>query len=220
MLDEGMGTAAPIRAALAPVLGKPGPMIAPKQVHGTVILDSTMGNTLPNVIEGDGILLNLNDTNKTSALEVSLRFADCAPVVVFPSKENHPWVLMLHSGYKGTVLNIVKAGLEKVRACYGACAVDSALAWVGPCIGGTHYPRDKEEWTLRGLDVFNKENVSFRGEKIFFDIAGELRHQLEGAGIAKERIVLSGIDTFTCRDLCYSYRRGDSGRMFLWARLP
>ena len=126
---------------------------------------------------------------------------------------------MMHSGYKGTVLNIVGAGLEKARNCYGASALDGAWAWVGPCVGGANYPRDREEWTLRGLETFRKTNVKINGEKVFFDIAGELKLQLIDAGIAVERVFLSGIDTCERPDLCYSYRSGErEKRMFLWAR--
>jgi copper oxidase (laccase) domain-containing protein len=131
-----------------------------------------------------------------------------------------PWVLMMHSGYKGTVRNIVASGLKKARARYGA-ALSSACAWVGPCIGAANYPRDREEWTERGLVAFHPENVKSAGEKIFFDIAGELKFQLMEAGIAKDRIFSAGVDTFARRDLCYSWRGGDrEDRMFLWSKLP
>ena len=215
LLDETGGRASASRAALTPLLGDSSafPLIAPKQVHGTTILDAVKENTLPSLVEGDGILLD------TEGLEASLRFGDCAPVVVCSSRKPH-WVLMMHSGYKGTVQNIVKTGVEKVRIRYGASAVAASWAWVGPCIGGKNYPRDREEWTLRGLDVFRKENVVSEGTKVFFDLAGELRLQLGEAGVPKERIFLSGIDAFACRDRCYSYRGGDrEDRMFLWARL-
>lgn len=218
LLDGTEGRAVPSRKRLTPLLGEGFPLIAPKQVHGVRILDSIRENTIErdavsSVIEADGILLDSFD------MEASLRFGDCAPVVVASSLPR-PWVLMMHSGYKGTVQNIVKAGLDKVRDRYGEEALRSAFAWVGPCIGGANYPRDHEEWTERGLAVFHKENVTSKGAKVFFDIAGELEFQLLEAGICGDRIYLSGVDTFECRDRCYSYRGGDPGdRMFLCARL-
>lgn len=214
LLDGTQGSAEASRVGLIPLLGEGErfPLIAPKQVHGTTILNSVKKNALPSLVEADGILLDLPD------IEASLRFADCAPVVV-ASSEGKPWVLLMHSGYKGTVSNIVKAGLRKVRDRYGASALSSAFAWVGPCIGGANYPRNREEWTLRGLDVFHGENVRPEGEKVFFDIPAELRLQLNDAGLDKRRIFLSGTDTLDSRAFCYSYRGGDSeDRMFLWAR--
>jgi copper oxidase (laccase) domain-containing protein len=219
MLDEGFGKAAASRAALSPILGEPSRLIAPNQVHGIAILETSMSEHA----DADGILFDAREAGKLG-LEASLRFADCAPVVVAPSREwagvaGTPWVLMMHSGYKGTVLNIVKAGIEKVLARYGESALDRAWAWVGPCIGAPHYPRDIEEWTLRGLEAFSETNVRREGEKFFFDIAGELKLQLMGAGITGDGIFLSGIDAFERADLCYSYRGGErASRMFLWAR--
>ena len=235
MLDRGRGKGADSREALSPLLGVPSCLITPSQIHGTTILETSAGNAISvrnvlsgyatNNIEGDGILFDAHDAGKFG-LEASLRFADCAPVIVAPSREwfelagasARPWVLMMHSGYKGTVLNIAKTGLEKVRARYGEQALKGAWAWVGPCIGMANYPRDIEEWTLRGMETFRGKNVKNDGEKVFFDIAGELRLQLMDAGITEDNIFLSGIDTYERYDLCYSYRSGEhERRMFLWA---
>ena len=218
LLDGTRGRAIASRERLVSVLGERLPLIAPKQVHGVTVLDSTEENAIvhdakPPLVEADGILLD------SSRVEGSLRFADCAPVVV-ASTTGRSWVLMLHSGYKGTVQNIVKAGLDKVRSRYGTDSVASACAWVGPCIGGASYPRDREEWTERGQAVFHEKNVRETHEKVFFDIAGEIGEQLSGCGVAPGRIFLSGVDTFDCGGRCYSYRGGDrEDRMFLWARL-
>ncbi len=40
----------------------------------------------------------------------SLRFADCCPVVI-ASDSPEPWMLLLHSGFVGTVKNIVGRSL-------------------------------------------------------------------------------------------------------------
>jgi copper oxidase (laccase) domain-containing protein len=218
LLDGAEGRAGLSRDRLVPLLGKRLPLIAPRQVHGTEILDvsadcASEDCVLPFQAEADGILLDSPER------EASLRFADCAPVVVLPSESKRPWALLMHSGYKGTVRNIVRAGLEKVRGRYGEKELFSSFAWIGPCIGGENYPRSREEWTERGLAAFHARNVRAGGEKFYFDIAGELREQLMEGGIAGNRIFPSGVDTFARRDLCYSYRGGDrEDRMFLWAR--
>jgi copper oxidase (laccase) domain-containing protein len=233
LLDKGLGDAMSSREVLTPLLGEPLSMVAPRQVHGVTVLDAVIENTRrasAPPVEGDGILLDTREALRTGkGLEASLRFADCAPIVILPSREGEEtrdcdeWALLLHSGYKGTVQNIVKVGLEKARDRYGMEAARSAQAWVGPCVGGENYPRDRDEWTLRGLQSFHKENVKSggeRGEKFFFDIAGELKCQLKDAGIQESRIFCAGIDTCDCPEFCYSYRRGErERRMFLWARI-
>lgn len=218
LLDSTEGRAGAIRERLVPCLGDALPLIAPRQVHGVAILDSLAENALPLTPHADGILLT------ETALEASLRFADCAPVVIMPSeewvREGSPWVLLMHSGYKGTVQNIVSSGLERVAERFGKDAVRSASAWVGPCIGGGNYPRTLEEWTARGLESFRAENVCEMEGHYYFDISGELRLQLMEAGIDQSRIFVSCLDTFESGEVCYSYRRGDrEDRMFLHARL-
>lgn len=190
------------------------PEIAPRQIHGSEILcvndENFAGYVLPVRPEADGVLLT---TTRASA---SLRFADCAPVMVWGKK----WVMILHSGYKGTVLNISEHGLGLVRSGIGEDAVNEACAWIGPCIGREHYCRDEaDEWTQRGMNSFHSENFGVRGGKVYFDLAGEIYRQLLEEGLSEGNIVLSGRDTFTDSE-CYSYRRGDiTERMRLAVRL-
>ena len=168
--------------------------ISPRQVHGKniIVVDSENLSryALPERPEADGVLLT------TKNISASLRFADCAPVMIYGSE----WVMLLHSGYKGTVLNISGYGLELVNNAMGA--------WVGPCIG-REYCRDiNDEWTQKGMKAFHRENYDVNGGKVYFDLAGEIRSQLVVAGLAEENITLSGINTLTSPE-CYSYRRGD-----------
>ena len=190
------------------------PMIAPKQVHGSEILRVNDGNfeeyALPNRPEADGVLLT------TTRAGASLRFADCAPVMIWGEK----WVMILHSGYKGTVLNISGHGIDIVRELYGYDAVKGACGWIGPCIGREHYCRDTaDEWTQEGLRSFSRKNFDERYGKIYFDLAGEIHTQLLEGGLCEGNIKHSGLDTFTSPE-CYSYRRGDiKARMTLVVRL-
>ena len=187
------------------------PRVAPSQVHGSEILHVNAENfaryALPAKPQADGVLLT------TSHAGASLRFADCAPVLLW----GRGWTMILHSGYKGTVLNISARGLELVRSLYGVDAVKDSCAWVGPCIGREHYCRDiSDEWTQKGITSFHAANFADRDGKIFFDLAGEIHSQLLDTGLHNKNITLSGIDTYINEE-CYSYRRGDkTDRMTLY----
>ena len=187
------------------------PRISPSQVHGANIIHVTDENfadcSLPKRPEADGVLLT---TRRASA---SLRFADCAPVMLWGER----WVMILHSGYKGTVLNISGQSLGLLRNLYGDEAARESHAWIGPCIGREHYCRDNvDEWTERGRESFHEENFDERDGKIYFDLAGEIRTQLIDGGLRDDNISSSGIDTYTDSE-CYSYRRGDiKARMMLY----
>ncbi len=165
------------------------PVINPSQVHGReiIILDDNynINNERP---RADGILL------KSHKIAASLRFADCAPVLIFPENDSG-WAMILHSGFKGTCLNIAGHAVELVR--------DKNLhAWIGPCIGFDNYMRDfADEWTQKAIKIFNENNYKILSNKVYFNLAGEIY-------LASENIIISNIDTFTNPE-CYSYRRGD-----------
>ncbi|MBQ6774163.1 MAG: polyphenol oxidase family protein [Synergistaceae bacterium] len=186
------------------------PVIMPSQVHGSEIIIIDDDNYLfPERPQADGILLK---TRKASA---ALRFADCAPVMIWPEDNNNSeWVMMLHSGYKGTVLNISGKGV-------GLSNSRNLHAWVGPCIGFEDYMRDlnNDEWTQKGLETFHEGNYRLSGDKVYFDLADEIKSQLLDSGLKDSNIIMSGINTF--RDSkCCSYRRGDvKERMTLYARI-
>lgn len=173
------------------------PRVAPHQVHGKniLVIDSP---DFPESPEADGVLLKIPD------IGASLRFADCAPVLLW----GKDWAMILHSGYKGTVLNISREGLKLVDGALGA--------WIGPCIG-REYCRDlPDDWTQMGMKSFHRENWRREGEKIYFDLAGEISAQLNDCGVNAS---VSGIDTLTY-DRCYSYRKGDkTERMMLYVRI-
>lgn len=204
---------------ITPILGK-FPMIAPSQVHKSNIITVTKENfkeyALPNVIESDGIFL------KTSEAEAMLRFADCAPVLIFPDDEwaskNFSYAMLLHSGFKGTVLNIVGKSLDLLKNISDE-ALKSANLWCGPCISQDDYPRDFDEWTEKALEKFSVSNVKTLDKKYYFDIKNEIKNQALKSGLNPEKIFISEINTF--RDYrCYSYRRGDKfNRMILHVKI-
>ena len=187
------------------------PHVMPSQVHGKNILVVDALNVsdyaLPFRPEADGILLTVPDVT------ASLRFADCAPVMICGDS----WVMILHSGYKGTVLNISGEGLRIAREVFGD--VSDSCAWIGPCIGREYFRKSGEEWTERGIESFHAGNFSVDGGKVYFDLAGEIFSQLLDGGLKRGNIALSGINTLT-DSRCYSYRRGDiHERMTLQARI-
>ena len=187
------------------------PHVMPSQVHGKNVLVVDALNVsdyaLPFRPEADGVLLTAPNVT------ASLRFADCAPVMIWGSS----WVMILHSGYKGTALNISREGLRVAREVCGD--VSEACAWIGPCIGREYCRNSGEEWTVRGIESFHRENCEIDGGKVYFDLAGEIRSQLLEGGLSRENIAVSGVNTLT-DSRCYSYRRGDvHERMTLKVRI-
>lgn len=187
------------------------PHVMPSQVHGKNILvidDSNIADcSLPLRPEADGVILTVPD------VIASLRFADCAPVMIWDSS----WVMILHSGYKGTALNISREGLRVAREIFAD--VSGSCAWIGPCIGREYFRKINDEWTARGITSFHRNNYDIDGEKVYFSLADEILTQLVDEGLSRENIILSGINTLT-DSRCCSYRRGDiHERMTLQVRI-
>ena len=213
LLDKSEGDPASSREVLEKILPSAGPHIAPRQVHGRTILSAPAGGFLPERREGDGVFLD------ERGVEGSLRFADCFPVVLF-SEIPEPWILLLHSGFKGTVRDIAGSACEKVFS-RGGRDPEKTWAWIGPGIEKNRYCRTLgEEWTDRGLEIFDPSAVDIRSGKAWFDLGGQIRRQLLAAGVKGDRICTLPLGTFGQNRLCYSYRRGDlAGRHFLLASL-
>ncbi len=174
-------------------------MISPLQVHGKSIL--TDGPFLPDRPEGDGILLTEGDT------VASIQVADCFPVLI-SSGAGTPWRLALHSGFKGTIENIVASGWENVRVKLNVDPKNS-FAWIGPGIGPCCYSRKLDDpWTYKAMEAIGDKFFSRDDKVVFFDLPSLIFHQLMELGIPSDNVV-SCPDCTSCRDdKFFSYRKG------------
>ena len=212
-MDKALGNPTAARNLVEISVPRQGSLIAPRQIHGTLIIPGVSSYALPARPEGDGILL------EKCGVEGSLRFADCFPVVI-ASLEPSPWMAILHSGYKGVVSNIAGNACESFFA-HSKRLPSRAFAWIGPGIGRKHYNRKREDpWTRRGLDVFDPEYRDEHRMEVYFDLGGQIRRQLLDAGLPFENVCSLPLCTFERSALCYSYRNGDiENRLFLLAFL-
>ncbi len=212
-MDLALGDPLASRKNLHELFPVTGPLVAPQQVHGTAVVKAAPENALPGRPKADGVVIS------DPGVEGSLRFADCYPVVL-ASAVPSPWIAILHSGYKGTVLDIAGKTCASIFRKEGADPLRT-WAWIGPGIGKKHYFRKMgEEWTREGLRSFFPDNAKIEGKDAFFDLGGEIRLRLLAAGIKEGNICSIPLCTFQNNDVCYSYRNGDrENRLFLLAWL-
>lgn len=207
--DEAEGDPARVWAALSHDYGGR-QLVAPRQVHGVDVIEASEREALPARPDADGVFIR----EGCDAL-ASLRFADCTPVVV-ASAGAQPWMTVLHSGFKGTALNISAAALGR----FGDGRESAKIwAWIGPRIGGCCYSRRADDPIAReARSEFSPECVEEKDGLIFFDLGGEIRRQLYGCGVPYENIYDFGGCTRCENGLFYSYRAGDEEkRNFLLA---
>ena len=120
-----------------------------RQVHGTKVVPAAEALHYPEREEADGLLIT------PGSPLCGLQFGDCVPVLIL-SASREPWMLALHSGFRGTLKNIVASGMDAVRKEGMAADGEKLHAWVGPCISGSCYSRSMSDPTAggRGAEKF------------------------------------------------------------------
>ena len=169
------------------------------QVHGTNVLlfsennnktaSDTAGKLPP---EGDALVSNV----RKKMLVIML--ADCQPVFLYEPVRRV--VANIHSGWRGSINNIIGRTIYKMNERFG-CNPEKIIAGIGPSLGPccaefVNYKKEIPEafWKY-------KDNADY------FDFWALSRDQLIKAGVSAENINLSRICTRCNSDIFFSYRR-------------
>ena len=176
------------------------------QVHGNdvVCTDKPRGTNEAHT-KADAIFSN------NPQITILMRFADCVPILLCDPVKKVTGII--HAGWKGTINNIVKSAIKKIREEYG-CNAHDLIAGIGPSIGPDHY--------IVGIDVVNEAKRVFGKEyqnffrvdksKYFFDLWKTNEFFLKEQGI--KEIETSSICTACNLTDWYSHRmeNGRTGR--------
>ncbi len=195
-------------------LAAQGPLVLPSQVHRIKVVRASKTSLYPQREEADGLLIFPGDP------VCALRFADCAPVLIL-SHAPHPWVLILHSGFHGTLGNIVAQGMALARRECGKILPSEIFAWVGPCISGKCYARQMDDpSTAEALKKFDPDAVHISGSVAYISLKRQIACQLAVEGIPENQIFLESQCTHCETGLFYSHRasKGDGARMLFVLR--
>lgn len=182
-------------------------VVLSKQVHHDNILQVTTdmrGNGLyaPNIFtDADGLI-----TNEKNVALVTF-FADCVPVMLYDPHQKV--ICSIHSGWRGTVLQIARSGIEKMVKDYGTRR-ENILACIGPSIGPCCYEVG-EEVAATFLHTFpqdKEEIVKGKGNnKYDLDLWRANEKILLMGGIKPEHITTSEECTGCRQDRYFSHRR-------------
>ena len=173
-----------------------------KQVHGRSIAVLDGGN-LPK----DGRLPGEADalvTRQPGRL-LSILVADCQPVMLFDPVRRA--IANIHSGWRGSVVNIVGRTVAVMAARFG-CRPGDIRAGVGPSLG----PCCAEFVNYR--QEIPESLWSYRVTAHRFDFWALSRDQLQQSGLRPDHIEIAELCTRCRSDLFYSYRAANrTGRM-------
>jgi YfiH family protein len=153
------------------------PFVTAQQVHGNRIAAVTAAHEDGCIAACDGLVTDQPN------ICLGIYVADCCAVYLVDEVTGA--IGLVHSGRKGTALQIVPNAIETMREKFGTDPCDLVVQ-LSPCIRPPHYE---------------------------IDFAAEIVRQCEGAGV--QRIVDSGTCTACEPSRYYSYRaeKGRTGRM-------
>ena len=176
----------------------PGEYTRINQIHSNIVAVANSGREQPQ--RGDALVTT--DPGRW----VGIRTADCVPILI--ADPGRSAVAAVHAGWRGTVAEIVRLTVETMRSEFGSDPA-TLIAAIGPCIAECCFevgPEVGQHFT--GLFP---ERTDFR----HVDLAEANRRQLTGAGLAGNKIDVSGLCTACDATEFHSYRRDRdlSGRM-------
>jgi len=176
-----------------------GPLVVPRQVHGSKIA----------LAEGPGCDLSEADAvlgRETDTL-LGVMVADCVPILL--AERTGKAFGCIHAGWRGTAQGIAAKALESLLDL-AQCSPKEILVSIGPSIGPCCYEVDPP--------VVCALNCSFTSGTLRtrnVDLQQINRAQLMEAGLPEDQIEVVRICTSCAYDKCFSFRRdrGQTGRM-------
>lgn len=170
-----------------------------KQVHSDIV---TYVNTPGNCGESDAMITDV------PGLGLAVSVADCVPVFIFDRANKV--IAGVHSGWRGTEMKIVEKTIHKMKNDFGS-SPENLFAYIGPSISQTNYEVGSEV-----AERFNEKYFSKNGNgKFHLNVSGACNDMLLESGIPYGNIQLSGLCTYSMKNLLHSYRRDGvkSGRL-------
>ena len=183
----------------------PESVVMTHQTH-TVNLLNIEENTdeVPNDI--DGIMTNKKGITLCSS------YADCVPLIFYDKVKKV--IATSHSGWRGTVNEIGRKTVEKMRHDYG-CNPQDILAVIGPAICKDCYEVDDTVIErVKDLKYLNFDDVVLtKGNgKYMFNLKAVCKATLEFSGIPSSNILVSDICTCCNSEFLHSHRATNGER--------
>ena len=185
----------------------PYPVIQGHQVHGGKVAIIDRPDYTRDELEGyDAFVTNIPN------VAIGVRTADCVPILLYDSVKRV--VSAVHSGWKGTVLYIVRNAVEVMHQRF-QCNNSDLRAILGPSIGPDSFQVGEEVVEHFKNAGFPLDRIwSFHGSRDGSPMSGghhinlweANRYILLQSGVRDENIEIVGIDTYTSPDF-YSARR-------------
>ena len=172
-------------------------LITLNQKHTSQVIHFKNKKSVQNKLTADAIVSEVKNVG------IGILTADCAPVLFYDPKKKI--IGCAHSGWKGALNGIIKNTVEKFYELNSNN--NDLIAVVGPCIGKKNY-KVKEDFFNKFVSQENNNKTFFEkidNEKFLFDLRAFINKEILKSGI--KNIENLELDTFSQKELFYSYRR-------------
>lgn len=182
----------------------------PRQTHGKQIGIVNQHNINEDFEATDALITSMR------GVFIGVKTADCVPVLLYDSLNQT--IAAIHSGWRGTVQNIVPETLRTMQNEYGTQA-SNVWAAIGPCIGAANYEVGAEVLTqfenLFSTKQLNELTEPLRHGKALLNLKKAIEFQLRDWGLPTNQIDCMEACTFNAANRFYSARRDGAatGRM-------
>lgn len=157
-------------------------------------------------LKGDIRVIRNNDgliTDKEGKA-ICVTVADCVPLVIFDRKNRV--LANLHSGWKGTYLEIGKEGLRKLQETYGT-EPQNCSVFIGPHISKDDFEVTselKDQFTDKFTDIYieRKDDTHYT-----IDLTSIIADMFSKLGVERDSIFATEASTYSENDLYHSFRR-------------
>ncbi len=172
-------------------------LITLNQKHSNNVIFTENLLDIKNKKTGDAIV------TKTKKIGIGVLTADCVPILLYDPQKKI--IGAIHSGWKGAFNGVIKNTILKFKELNSN--LDETIAAIGPCLNKKNYEVDKNfyenflEQNIKYKDFFEKSHSG----KFIFDLRGLVNKQINDLGV--KYIENIEMDTFSQKDLFYSYRR-------------
>lgn len=141
---------------------------------------------------------------------LTVSVADCASVFLY--EPNLEIIAGIHSGWKGTSLNITKKTIRDIQSKYPNEKLKFEV-FLPPCISQKNFEVDKDV-----ADLFENEFKIYDANKnkYFIDLKSKVISQIKSCDVEILNLESENLCTFENKEFLHSYRRdrNNSGRMY------
>lgn len=166
------------------------------------------GLSLSNFPNTDGLITN------QPGVTIATSHADCPAIFILDPVKRA--IGLLHAGWRGTVQEIAREGIEKMHDEFG-CISQNLICCISPAINKCCFQVGEEVINrVKEMGHISLNDVIFEREnKYYVDLYEINRQILINSGVKKENIILSDLCTMCNKDLFFSHRatQGERGGM-------